>query len=247
MKKEIISEINRISGEHSPYEVFSDWIRCCSLAVCNSVHLIHNDVWNQRERDYIETLRRYPDGTEYRFAGMFCRLGDLLSEEMTDALGEIYMEAGMGSKTTGQFFTPFHLSELTARSALENVIKNFDGSMITLAEPSTGGGGMIIAAAKVLKEAGINYQKYLDVVAQDLDADAVRHLVPQMAQRLFTDQLRADELLRLVCGHILRVIHRPFRHGLDQGLLQRVDALAGLRADGKEAVIAEGAEALDSL
>lgn len=169
MKKEIISEINRISGEHSPYEVFSDWIRCCSLAVCNSVHLIHNDVWNQRERDYIETLRRYPDGTEYRFAGMFCRLGDLLSEEMTDALGEIYMEAGMGSKTTGQFFTPFHLSELTARSALENVIKNFDGSMITLAEPSTGGGGMIIAAAKVLKEAGINYQKYLDVVAQDLD------------------------------------------------------------------------------
>lgn len=169
MKKEIISEINRISGEHSPYEVFSDWIRCCSLAVCNSVHLIHNDVWNQRERDYIETLRRYPDGTEYRFAGMFCRLGDLLSEEMTDALGEIYMEVGMGSKTTGQFFTPFHLSELTARSALENVIKNFDGSMITLAEPSTGGGGMIIAAAKVLKEAGINYQKYLDVVAQDLD------------------------------------------------------------------------------
>lgn len=169
MKKEIISEINRISGEHSPYEVFSDWIRCCSLAVCNSVHLIHNDVWNQRERDYIETLRRYPDGTEYRFAGMFCRLGDLLSEEMTDALGEIYMEAGMGSKTTGQFFTPFLLSELTARSALENVIKNFDGSMITLAEPSTGGGGMIIAAAKVLKEAGINYQKYLDVVAQDLD------------------------------------------------------------------------------
>lgn len=169
MKKKIINEINTLSGAHSPYEVFSDWIRCSSLAVCNSVHLIHNEVWQQREREYIETLKRYPDGTEVRFAGMLCMLGDLLAEEMTDALGEIYMEAGMGSKVSGQFFTPFHLSELTARMAVQNAIDTFDGHMITMCEPSCGGGGMIIATAKVLKDAGINYQKYLDVVAQDLD------------------------------------------------------------------------------
>ena len=169
IKKEIIAEINNLSGARSPYEVFSDWIRCCSLSICNSVHLIHNNVWQERERDYLDTLRKYPEGTEYKFAGMFCRLGDLLTEEMTDALGDIYMTSGMGSKSTGQFFTPFHLSELNARMALQNVIDKFDGSRITLNEPSTGGGGMIIAAAKVLKDAGINYQKYLDVVAQDLD------------------------------------------------------------------------------
>lgn len=169
IKKEIIAEINNLSGARSPYEVFSDWIRCCSLSICNSVHMIHNDVWQERERDYLDTLRKYPEGTEYKFAGMFCRLGDLLTEEMTDALGDIYMTSGMGSKSTGQFFTPFHLSELNARMALQNVIDKFDGSRITLNEPSTGGGGMIIAAAKVLKESGINYQKYLDVVAQDLD------------------------------------------------------------------------------
>ncbi len=169
IKREIIAEINNLSGARSPYEVFSDWIRCCSLSICNSVHLIHNNVWQERERDYLDTLRKYPEGTEYRFAGMFCRLGDLLTEDMTDALGEIYMTSGMGSKTTGQFFTPFHLSELNARMALQTAIDNFDGSVITMAEPSTGGGGMIIATAKVLKESGINYQKYLDVVAQDLD------------------------------------------------------------------------------
>ena len=70
IKKEIIAEINDISGAHSPYEGFSDWIRCCSLSICNTVHMIHDDVWQQRERDYIEAIRRYPDGTEYRFAGM---------------------------------------------------------------------------------------------------------------------------------------------------------------------------------
>ena len=169
IKKEIIKEITNLSGAHSPYEIFSDWVRCCSLSICNSVNLIHNEVWQERERDYIETIRRYPEGTEYKFAGMFCRLADYLEENMTDALGEIYMESGMGSKTTGQFFTPFHLSELTARLSLQDKIDGFDGQTIHMTEPSTGGGGMIIAAAKVLKDSGINYQQYLDVVAQDLD------------------------------------------------------------------------------
>ena len=36
-------------------------------------------------------------------------------------------------------------------------------------EPSTGGGGMIIAAVKVLKDRGINPQYCMDVVARDLD------------------------------------------------------------------------------
>ena len=40
---------------------------------------------------------------------------------------------------------------------------------ITVNEPSCGGGAMIIAAAKVLQEHEINYQKAMDVVAQDLD------------------------------------------------------------------------------
>ena len=169
IKKEIIYEITGISGAHSPYEVFSDWIRCCSLAICNSVNMIHNKVWDLREKDYIDTIKRYPEGIEERFAGMFCMLADLLEEEITDVLGEIYMEAGMGSKTTGQFFTPFHLSEMAARIALQEEISKFDGGMISMTEPSVGGGGMVIAAAKVLKDAGINYQKHLDVVAQDLD------------------------------------------------------------------------------
>ena len=32
-----------------------------------------------------------------------------------DALGEIYMAAECGNKSTGQFFTPFHVSVLTAQ------------------------------------------------------------------------------------------------------------------------------------
>ena len=169
IKKLIINDINDISGAHSAYEVFTDWIRCSSLAICNSVHMIHNETWKRRERDYMDTIRRYPEGTEYKFAGMMCRLADALESEVSDVLGEIYMESGMGSNAAGQFFTPFHISEMTAKLSLQKAIKNYDGSMIRMIEPSVGGGGMVIAAAKVLMEAGINYQKCLDVIAQDLD------------------------------------------------------------------------------
>jgi hypothetical protein len=173
IKKQIINEITSISGAYSAYKVFSDWIKCCSLAICNNVHMIHNEDWKRREQDYIDTIGMYPEDVEYRFAKMMCLLAEALEEDMSDILGEIFMEAGLGSKHTGQFFTPFHISEMTAKMALGNTMENYDGDTICLDEPSVGGGGMVIAAAKVLKEAGINYQKKLDVVAQDLDWSGV--------------------------------------------------------------------------
>ena len=100
------------------------------------------------------------------FAEMLGLLAMALEEEPTDMLGRIYMEAGLGNKNTGQFFTPFHVSKVCASMALAGE----DGKeRITLNEPSCGAGGMVIAAAAVLRERGINYQRCLDVVAQDLD------------------------------------------------------------------------------
>ena len=101
------------------------------------------------------------------FADMTGMLVICLENNMEDALGKIYMQAGLGSKQTGQFFTPFHLSYLTAKIAVPEDAS--EQNPYIMHEPSTGGGGMIIAAAKVLKDRGLNYQKCLKVVAQDLD------------------------------------------------------------------------------
>lgn len=131
--------------------------------------MIHDNVWKARERLYLDTLNKYQDEAEREFATMFCWLSDALEENITDVMGEIYMESGMGSKITGQFFTPFHVSLMSAQLALES----YDGGKMILNEPSCGGGGMIIAAAKVLHDAGVNYQKALEVVAQDLDWKSV--------------------------------------------------------------------------
>lgn len=44
---------------------------------------------------------------------------------------------------------------------------------VTLNEPSCGSGGMVIATARAMLEKGIDYQKKLKVIAQDLDWKAV--------------------------------------------------------------------------
>jgi type I restriction-modification system DNA methylase subunit len=168
-KQEIIKTIQSISGRYSPYNIFTDWIECSALAIQNTCSLPGTSIWKKREQEYKDIMNRYELNERIKLREMFFMLVDTLEEETSDVLGEIYMQSGMGSKYTGQFFTPFHLSELTAKLSLAEIIRDFDGTAISLNEPSCGGGGMIIAAAKVMKEAGINPQKYLRIVAQDLD------------------------------------------------------------------------------
>ena len=167
-KQEIIKIITSMSGRYAPYNIFSDWIQMSALAIQNSCCMLNHKVWKDREQLYIDTARKYTEQELEQHARMLVLLADALTEEMTDVLGEIYMEMGLGSKYTGQFFTPFHLSELCARLDIDPERLPETGK-ITLNEPSCGGGGMIIAACKVLHEAGFDWQRRLEVVAQDLD------------------------------------------------------------------------------
>ena len=168
--KELIQMFENMSGRYSGYEIFSDWVKASALSVCNTCHIIHDSVWQEREQAYQDICRKYSHEELEMFARMLALLIDSLTEDMTDVLGEVYMRAGLGSKIAGQFFTPFHLSELCARIGVD--IQKIDPKStepITLSEPSCGGGGMIIATAKVLRDNGINFQRRLRVVAQDLD------------------------------------------------------------------------------
>ena len=165
-QKEIVKKINELSGSRSPYEVFCDWIKCTALAITNCSDIFRGKVWQEREEEYLRTIQPY--GKEGKIFTDMCRLLTYaLEEDMSDILGKVYMESGCGNKNTGQFFTPFHLSEAVASCSIPR--DTGPDKPITLNEPSCGGGGMIIAAAKVLKDRGVNPQRSMKVVAQDLD------------------------------------------------------------------------------
>ena len=212
-KREIIKILNSMSGSRSPYDVFCDWVKIMALSIQNSCQLIHDKTWQMREEEYLKTITPYgKDG--HKFVELFGMLVETMEENMSDTLGEIYMESGCGNKNTGQFFTPFHVSEATAKLSLIGV----DGSQtVTMNEPSCGGGGMIIAAAKVLKDKGISYQRCMKVVAQDLDWKAVYMCYVQLSLLgIDAEVLQGNTLLDLDLGTYPkeRIFKTPKRMGM---------------------------------
>jgi type I restriction-modification system DNA methylase subunit len=163
-KKEILRVLSSFSGGWTPYDLFCDWVKLLAISISNSTDLIQGKLWQEREREYLNTIKKY-EGAQDKFVDMSGCLTLALEEDMTDVLGAIYMEAGLGNKYTGQFFTPFNISYVTAQTGIPEILEE----PITINEPSSGGGGMIIAAAKTLLERGYNPQHYLNIVAQDLD------------------------------------------------------------------------------
>lgn len=167
-KKKIIKTIQSMSGSYAPYNIFSDWVEMSALSIQNTCCFNHDKIWQNRETTYLDIAKKYSREELSQMSEMLAWLTEELEEEYSDVLGSVYMEGGMGSKYTGQFFTPFHLSEVCARLGIDITNLPEEGH-ISLNEPSCGGGGMIIAACKVLHEAGFDFQRRLDVVAQDLD------------------------------------------------------------------------------
>ena len=161
MKKKIIEKIQKMSGEYSVYAIFDDWISMYALATAQSV-----DYKRSREDNYLQIASKHKDKLND-----YCELNGMLidafEEKMEDVLGYIYMHLELGSSRTGQFFTPYHICQLMARMGYHE--KDF----YDINEPSCGGGGNIIAFAEELKRQGINYQRKMRAVCQDIDVRAV--------------------------------------------------------------------------
>ena len=166
-EKFILDKIKSFSGKYSPYTIFNDWVTMMGLSFANACTFPKGEIYQNREEWYISIFRKYDQAEFDAFAEMTAFLTEALEEEITDVLGSVFMLSGAGSDCLGQFFTPFHLSELNARIALDKMDLTED--KLTINEPSSGGGGMIIAVAKVLRDMGIDYQLKMKVVAQDLD------------------------------------------------------------------------------
>ena len=180
-EKFMIDSIDNMAGKYSPYQVFTDWITLSAIAIQNSCTIFHDEIYLAREELYMNIANKYSKDDMTRFADMLGALALTLEEEIKDVLGYVYMKSGCGSKNTGQFFTPYHLAYLTAKSIIDNQLSHFEendevngeNDEIKINEPSTGGGAMVIAACQAAKEHGIDYQRRLRITAQDLDYNGV--------------------------------------------------------------------------
>lgn len=149
-----------------------------AISIANACTLLNSKLKQNREQKYIEIVKKYKEVEQNRFPELCGMLVLALEQDMVDVLGNVYMGLESGSKHTGQFFTPNHISRLTAR--LMPLVTDTDG-IIKFTEPTCGSGGMIIAYAKSLSEQGVNYQKKLEVIAQDIDYRCVHMCYVQLS------------------------------------------------------------------
>lgn len=114
---------------------------------------------------------RYQPGDLDNLKRLFCLLVESLEGKFHDFLGSVFMELELGNSKTGQFFTPYPLARLiaglTAGDEQQQQLKTCP--WVTLSEPTSGAGGMVIAFAEVMLARGLNPAEQLLVTATDID------------------------------------------------------------------------------
>lgn len=181
----IITRLESDRGySHWKQSYHRDMVSCWAIALRNAVEPRGSD-WDAREAAYMQLVEKYGRDTISLWADVMGEILLAAINEMGDLLGEITMALGMGVKGHGQFFTPYNLSRLAAAMAFDKASAEqtiAEQGYVSLNEPSSGSGGMIVAYAQTMVEAGLDLQD-LRVTAQDIDQHCVNMTYVQM--RLF--------------------------------------------------------------
>lgn len=170
MAGRMIEIINKIAVKQSLYTVYSDFIELTALMISNVCAFSE-----KREKQYLNSISKYGEEGKL-FPLLYLELVEEMNKGFNDVLGSLFMELGLGSKTTGQFFTPYHIAQATAgalfdKEQIDKQIK--EKGYISLLEPSCGGGAMVIALAEEMHKRDYNPQKQLVVECNDLDSKGV--------------------------------------------------------------------------
>lgn len=170
-KLTIIKNIKNISGKYNLSEVFSDWVHIMAYSISNSADKSQAE---EREKAYMSIIKKYTKEEIERLTESFSCLVLALERKQKDWLGEIYMELELGNDNTGQFFTPFYISQLMAELTFsKNETKLIEKNWIGYYEPACGAGGMTIAFALAMEKQKYNYQTQLVAWCEDIDENCL--------------------------------------------------------------------------
>lgn len=178
-KEDFIQRIEKLSIKNGIYRVFDDF---CTL----SASAISANCGNREtEKRYLDTIVRYNKAEQQIFVELFAVFSELVRmEPYKDLLGELYMNLKISQGNIGQFFTPQHISNLTAelshnkKELINEVVKK---GIIKFKEPACGGGGLPLGFAKKVMKEGLNPQKIVEFHCNDIDPLCVNMTYIQMS------------------------------------------------------------------
>ena len=180
IEKKFMDAFRKICSSRSSYAVWDDLVTmiACSLSNAQEPDKARFDA---REAMYQDALKRIGHG-DIAVSCFAEILGAFMEDPAQDFLGTVYGLLRINSKDKGQFFTPYHVSDMMAKMMLENAKNEIKKKgIITINDPCCGAGSMLIAAANVLREQEINYQSHAFFVAQDIDPVVAKMCYIQMS------------------------------------------------------------------
>lgn len=165
LTKDWIKKFEDIAPRYHRINVFHDFITMSAIAIHNATYKIES-----LEQEYLSLASRYDKEELQEISVLLGMLIELMGEEPTDTLGELFMSLDFGNSNLGQFFTPFCISELTARVNYNPELEN--KPIIKILEPSCGSGGMMMAMIKIMRERKFDYHNRAFFSCIDIDRNA---------------------------------------------------------------------------
>ncbi|ECD8921207.1 N-6 DNA methylase, partial [Salmonella enterica] len=162
-----VSLFNQTAPDANRWQVFSDFVH---MAACSLYNAIHRD--EAYEADYMQRVARYSAEDAHNMSRLLAEVIQGLEFCPTDFLGQIFMNLELGNARHGQYFTPYNVCYTMSRMTLSDrlsVLTSGERDFITVSDPACGAGGMIVAMAEAMLEAGFNPQKQMMVYCVDID------------------------------------------------------------------------------
>lgn len=196
-QQEISKIYETLCHRYGRFEVWQDFVQVIACAISNSVDLVNADA---REARYMNIVKKYARAEVEAMGRVFGAIVNGMEEQPdSDFLGELYMILELGNKHSGQFFTPYHVSRLMAHVTLDAERVRADiarEGWASLSDCACGAGAMLVAAANRLREVGIDYQRDVLFIGQDIDYTVGLMCYIQLSLRGCAGYVRIGDTLR---------------------------------------------------
>ena len=169
-QKEFVKIFDALKYRHGRWTIWADFV---TMAAC-TLSMADADQRGKREEMYGNIAKNYTADELEQFVEMFTIIVRALEEEPNqDFLGELFMLLELNNDHNGQFFTPYNVCKMMAMMQsgdLPDLIA--EKGYISANDCACGAGALLIAFANEARRKGVNYQRHVLFVAQDIDFTA---------------------------------------------------------------------------
>ena len=153
--KAFVKRITALDHEKSPYDTFRDF---CEMAFCAYAKTTAPTPERAQELEdrYMQIVGTYRNKDTVRAYPELLGLAANAIRQGCDFLGSVATEMEILNAQIGQFFTPYEVARFMAMMSLEHAAALIgQNGFLTLQEPASGAGGMVLAGSRCADATGI--------------------------------------------------------------------------------------------